>query len=78
LPQAKRDLAKLSITTPAQMELPIPPGIRCNVTTVVRRDDDGIERNRVKTFDVIGIDTPKADPFAPKDGGEPSTGGPTS
>ena len=74
LPQAKRDLAKLGITTPEQMELPLPKWIRCNVTAVVRRDDDGIERNRVKTFDVVGIDKPEPDAFAPKDDGEPSTG----
>lgn len=65
LPQSKRDLAKLGITTPAQMEQPLPPGIRCNVQAVTRKDDDGIERNKVKSFDVLGIDTPKADPFAP-------------
>ena len=44
LPQAKRDLLKLGITSPAQMEQPLPKWIRCNVTAVVRRDDDGIER----------------------------------
>ena len=27
--------------------------------------DDGIERNEVRNFDVLGIDKPEADPFAP-------------
>ena len=43
-------------------------------TAIIRHDDDGIERNRVKTFDVVVINKPEPDAFAPK-GGEPSTGG---
>lgn len=70
LPQSKRDLAKLGITSPAQMEQPLPKWIRCNVTAVVRRDDDGIERNKVQTFEAVGIDTPEADAFAPKPPGD--------
>ena len=66
-PHAKRDLAKLGITDPKnQLEQPLPKWIRCNVTAVVRRDDDGIERNKVQTFEVTGIDKPEADAFAPK------------
>ena len=34
LPQSKRDLAKLGITSPAQMEQPLPKWIRCHVTAV--------------------------------------------
>ena len=70
LPQSKRDLAKLGITSPAQMEQPLPKWIRCKVTAVVWRDDDGIERNKVQTFDAVGIDKPEADAFAPKPPGE--------
>ena len=65
LPMSKRDLGKLGIVTPEQMEQPLPRGIRCKVQAVVRRDDDGIERNRVRSFVVIGIDTPEVDAFAP-------------
>ena len=75
LPQTKRDLTKLGITSPAQMERPLPRGIRCKVTVVLRKDDDGIDRNKVRTFEVVGIDQPQADPFAPKpqgDGDKPS------
>ena len=31
----------------------------------LHKDDGGNERNQVKTFKVVGIDTPEADPFAP-------------
>jgi hypothetical protein len=65
LPMAKRDLAKLGVTALDQLEKPLPPGIRCKVKLVLRRDDDGTEYNRVKTFAVVGIDPPDADPFAP-------------
>ena len=65
LPMSKRDLGKLGIKSPEMMERPLPRGIRCKVTVVLRKDDDGIERNRVRSFEVIGIDKPEADPFAP-------------
>jgi hypothetical protein len=68
---AKRDLAKIGITSPKQMEAPIPPGLRCKLHVVIHRDDDGTERNRLRDFEVIGRDTPEADPFAP----EPPKGG---
>ena len=73
LPQSKRDLKKLGISSPEQMELPLPRWIRCKVTVLVVKDDDGIERNKVRTFEVIGFDKPEADPFAPK----PTGDGPT-
>jgi hypothetical protein len=65
LPMAKRDLAKLGITSLDQLEKPLPPGIRCSVKLALRSDDDGNETNRVKRFEVIGIDEPEVDPFAP-------------
>jgi len=69
LPMAKRDLAKLAVTDLAQLEKPLPTGIiRCRVRVALRRDDDGTERNRVRGFDVLGIDEPERDPFAPADG----------
>lgn len=64
-PKAKRDLQKLGFTSFAQCELPIPKFIRCECKLVVHRDDNGNERNKLKTFDVIGIDKPEDDPFAP-------------
>ena len=66
LPMAKRDLGKLGVTALEQLERPLPPGIRCRVKLALRRDDDGNEYNRVRTFDVVGIDPPEADAFAPQ------------
>jgi hypothetical protein len=72
LPMAKRDLAKLGITRLGQLEMSLPEGIRCKVKLTLRRDDDGTEYNRVKHFDVVGIDPPEIDPFAPADSPSPS------
>jgi hypothetical protein len=65
LPQTKRDLGKLGVTSLDQLEQPLPKGIRCRVKLALRRDDEGNERNRVRTFEVIGIDEQKPDAFAP-------------
>jgi len=62
---SKRDLGKVGITDLSQLEKPVPPGIRCNVRVALRRDDDGTAFNRVRAFDVVGIDEPERDPFAP-------------
>jgi hypothetical protein len=72
LPMAKRDLGKLGVTALEQLERPLPPGIRCRVKLALRRDDDGNENNRVKTFTVEGIDPPDADAFAPTDAPGPA------
>ena len=67
MPMAKRDLGKLGITSIDMLERPLPAGIRVAAKVILRKDDDGTEYNRVKSFDVIGIDAdPTADPdFAP-------------
>lgn len=67
LPMSKRDLGKLGVTSIEQLEQPLPAGIRCAVKLALRRDDDGAGYNRVRGFDVLGIDAdPTADPdFAP-------------
>jgi len=73
LPMAKRDLAKLGVTDLDQLEQPLPQGIRCKVKLALRREDDGSEFNRVRSFEVIGIDD---DPIADPDfGGEPEPSG---
>ena len=74
MPQTKRDLGKLGVTSLDQLERPLPPGIRCKVRVVIRKDDDGNQHNRVRMFEVVGIDTPKADPFAPIDKAESLAG----
>lgn len=71
LPQTKRDLAKLGVTALEQLERPLPRFIRCKVKLALRRDNDGNERNRVKQFEVVGLDMPEADPFAPADDAAP-------
>ncbi|MDP1561991.1 MAG: hypothetical protein Q8M16_11485 [Pirellulaceae bacterium] len=65
LPQTKRDLGKLGVTSLEQLEQPLPRFIRCKCKLALRRDDDGNERNRLKSFEVLGIDPPDVDPFAP-------------
>lgn len=70
LPMAKRDLGKIGITSLDQLERPLPPGIRCRVKLALRTDDDGAQHNRVRHFEVIGIDSPEADPFAPSVAGQ--------
>ena len=72
LPMAKRDLAKIGVTALEQLESPLPPGIRCKCKLVLRRDDDGAEHNKLQRFEVIGIDPPEVDPFAPADAPGPA------
>jgi len=62
LPMTKRDLAKIGITTPEQMERPLPPGILVRVKLSLRRDDDGNEANKLKHFECAGVEE---NPFAP-------------
>lgn len=73
LPMAKRDFAKIGITSLAQLENPLPRGIRCKCKLTLQRADDGAEFNRVRSFLVVGIDEPEADAFAPDDGTPPGT-----
>ncbi|MCC7349408.1 MAG: DUF669 domain-containing protein [Phycisphaerales bacterium] len=69
---AKRDLGKLGVTSLEQLESPLSPGIRCKVKLVIHTADNGNEYNRVKSFDVLGIDKAEADPFAPTDDDAPA------
>ncbi|NOT01129.1 MAG: DUF669 domain-containing protein [Phycisphaerales bacterium] len=73
LPQTKRDLTKLGIQQLEQLEtMSIPPGrIRCRVYVALRTGDDGLPFNSVKRFDVLGIDEPPVELFAPADGDGP-------
>ena len=67
LPMAKRDLGKLGIRSLEQLETPLPEGIRCKVHLVLRQDDNGEKYNRLRSFEVVGIDPPEPEPFAPVD-----------
>jgi hypothetical protein len=73
LPMAKRDLAKIGVTALEQLEKPLPPGMRCHVKLALRKNDDGTEFNRVRTFEVVGVDTLDDDAFAPAPTAEPAT-----
>ena len=70
LPQSKRDLGKLGVTSLDQLNRPLPRGIRCKVRVVLRTDDSGTQFNRVRSFEVVGIDPPEANPFAPQPDGD--------
>ena len=69
LPLTKRDLAKLGVTSLDMLKHPVPSGIVCDVSVVLRTDDDGTERNRVSSFDVVDI---IADPTADEDFASPA------
>jgi hypothetical protein len=67
LPYTKRDLAKLGIDSKAKIYQPFPANrMVCKLTVVLRRGDDGTERNEIKNLEVIRVQEPPADPFAPK------------
>jgi hypothetical protein len=70
----KRDLAKLGVTSLDMLDRPLPVGIVCDVKVVLRVDDDGIERNRVLSFDVVEV---LADPTADADFASPLSDTPT-
>ena len=69
LPQTKRDCGKLGLMTLDQLETAnVPPGrIRCKLRVTLRTDDNGEQHDRVRQFDVLGVDEPAADAFAPPD-----------
>jgi Protein of unknown function (DUF669) len=70
---ALRDLGKLGVESFGQLENPLPEGIVVNANVVLRRGDDGTERNELKhtnPFDVVGIEPPAPEPYAPKTTGE--------
>ncbi len=68
LAMAKRDLGKLGVTALDQLERPLPQGIRCAVKLALRTTDEGDSFNRVRSFEVVGVDEPERDAFAPADG----------
>lgn len=68
LPYTKRDLAKLGITNKEKLQQPFPANrLVCKLTVTLRREDGGTERNEIKNLEVLRIQEPVADPFAPTD-----------
>ena len=72
MPQTKRDLARIGVTSLDQLENPLPPGMLCRVKVALRTEDDGAEHNRVKAFVVVRIEPIEPDAFAPPT--SPTTG----
>jgi hypothetical protein len=54
LPMSKRDLGRLGITSLDMLDRPLPVVFVCDVKVALRVDDDGVERNRVSSFTVVG------------------------
>lgn len=67
---AKRELAKLGITSALQLDDPLPEGFIVAAKVVLQTGDDGRAFNKVRSFDVIAVEPPKPDPFAPDADGE--------
>ncbi len=67
MPMTKRDLGKLGIKSLDQLDEPLPALIRCECKLSLRRDDYGNQFNRLKHFEVVGVDEFERDPFAPDD-----------
>lgn len=63
LAMAKRDLAKIGVTSVDQLEQPLPVILKCQLHLTIRKDDDGNSYNRIKQFTVTGIDEPQKDAF---------------
>jgi hypothetical protein len=60
LPMAKRDLLKFGVT---RLDEPFPQGYVADVVVVKYSDDDGIERNKVRSFAIVErLDDPTVDP----------------
>lgn len=57
---AKRDLAKLGIERPDQMDRPLRP-VRVQLRVALRVEDDGTEYNRIRSFERLqhSVSTPK-------------------
>jgi hypothetical protein len=68
LPYTKRDLAKFGIDSKVKLDQPFPANrFVCRLTVVLRREDDGTERNEIRNVEVLRVQEPQADPFAPPD-----------
>ncbi len=67
-PQARLgNFDRLGITDPErQLDGPPPQGLLVKVSVVIHQDDDGTDRNKVRRFEVVGVEA--ADPYAPGPG----------
>jgi hypothetical protein len=65
LPMAKRDLAKLGITEPSQLERPLPEGLIVRARVALRESDAGRKYNELVSFEAADVRPPQPGPFAP-------------
>jgi hypothetical protein len=65
LAMAKRDLGKIGVTDLEQLERPLPSGILIRARISLRKNDEGVEHNRVVRFEPAGSE--------PGDSFEPAT-----
>jgi hypothetical protein len=62
---AKRDLLKFGVT---RLDAPFPQGYVADVVVVKYSDDDGTERNKVRSFAIVErLADPTVDPDFPRD-----------
>jgi hypothetical protein len=65
LPMVKRDLAKLGIHGPADLDKPLPEGLIVRLTVKLRTNDSGQQYNEVTRLELVDVRPVKPDPFAP-------------
>lgn len=65
MPRSKAELAKIGITKREQLDRPITPGTRCKIQVAIRMDDSGVSRNRISKIELMRVDQPTVDAFAP-------------
>lgn len=72
LPFSKPVLKQFGLDTSLKLKSPFPRDrYVCRIRVVVRKDDDGLERNEVRDIRVVGQLEPARDAFAPsEEGGE--------
>ncbi len=68
---AKRDLGKIGVSSLEQLERPLPEGIIVTAKVALRRSDSGEEFNRITRFEVVAVESPAPEPYAPKTTGDP-------
>lgn len=64
----KRDLAKFGITGKAQLQQAFPRDrFVCKLFVTERKLDDGTKANEIKSFEIVRVQEPEVNPFAPQE-----------
>lgn len=73
MPYTRRDLAKIGIDNGDKMKRPLPADrFVCKLSVVLRTGDDGIERNEISNIELLRVQEPPADAFAPPPASPPA------